>query len=88
MTRLIYIPILRVLRDDASLFIVGLITILAGSGVGAMNEIVEFTAVVLLDVGDAVGGYTNTAMDIVCNAIGASIGWATLYGGLKKEKQL
>jgi len=87
MTRLIYILILRIIRDDASLFLVGLITILAGSGVGAMNEIVEFAAVVLLDAGDAVGGYTNTAIDIVCNTIGALIGWATLYGGLKKSQQ-
>ncbi len=87
MTRLIFVPISKVLRDDAPLFFVGLVTILAGSGIGAMNEIVEFAAVVFLDAADAVGGYTNTAIDIVCNTIGASIGWISIYSGLKNKNE-
>ncbi len=41
-------------------------------GLGAVNEIIEFTAVVTIaDTG--VGGYFNTALDLVFNAAGAII---------------
>ncbi|WBL34441.1 DUF2238 domain-containing protein [Sinirhodobacter sp. HNIBRBA609] len=45
---------------------------LAAMGLGAVNEIIEFTAVVIVkDTG--VGGYFNTALDLVFNAVGAII---------------
>jgi uncharacterized membrane protein YjdF len=43
---------------------------LAGMGLGALNEIVEFTAVVTIP-GTNVGGYLNTGWDLVANAVGA-----------------
>lgn len=51
---------------------------LMGMGLGAINEIVEFAAVLTIpDTG--VGGYINTGWDLVCNAIGAvlaaALGW-------------
>lgn len=50
-----------------------LVTVLAATGVGALNEIIEFTAfVVVADTG--VGGYVNNAIDLVANLIGALIG--------------
>jgi len=43
---------------------------LAGMGLGAVNEIVEFVAV--LTIPDTnVGGYVNTGWDLVANAVGA-----------------
>ncbi len=43
---------------------------LASMGLGAVNEIIEFSAVVL--IGDTgVGGYFNTALDLVFNGAGA-----------------
>lgn len=43
---------------------------LASMGLGAVNEIVEFSAVVI--VGDTgVGGYINTALDLCFNGLGA-----------------
>jgi hypothetical protein len=46
------------------------ILIAAGMGLGALNEIVEFIAVLVLpDTG--VGGYYNTSLDLVFNALGA-----------------
>ena len=42
----------------------------AGAGLGALNEVVEFTAVVLIDE-TGVGGYYNTAIDLVFNTLGA-----------------
>ncbi|WP_373502714.1 DUF2238 domain-containing protein [Aestuariivirga sp.] len=43
---------------------------LASMGLGAANEIVEFTAVLLIP-NTNVGGYYNTALDLVFNAAGA-----------------
>lgn len=54
----------------SSFFIIILIATMA-SGFGAFNEIIEFIAVVFLDAAEAVGDYTNTAIDLVYNLIGA-----------------
>lgn len=45
---------------------------LGAMGLGAVNEIIEFTAVI--GIGETgVGGYFNTALDLVFNAVGAII---------------
>ncbi len=50
-----------------------LITVLAACGVGALNEVIEFIAT--MSVEDVnVGGYYNTAVDMVVNLLGAVIG--------------
>jgi|TARA_B100002003_G_C13830299_1_gene408141 putative membrane protein len=49
-------------------------TILAAIGVGLLNEVIEFAMVVFADAGEAVGGYYNTALDLVFNLIGAILG--------------
>jgi hypothetical protein len=51
-----------------------LFTILAASGIGMLNEVIEFGMVVFANAADAVGGYYNTALDLVFNFIGAIIG--------------
>jgi|TARA_B100002003_G_C13926677_1_gene450339 putative membrane protein len=56
-------------------------TILAASGVGLLNEVLEFGMVIFAGAGEAVGGYYNTALDMVFNVIGAIIG--TLYTSRK-----
>ncbi len=45
---------------------------LASMGLGAVNEIIEFSAVLLVPDTN-VGGYYNTALDLVMNALGAVI---------------
>lgn len=46
------------------------ILVVAGAGLGVLNEIVEFMAVVLVsDTG--VGGYFNTVLDLIFNILGA-----------------
>ena len=45
---------------------------LAGMGLGSLNEIVEFAAVLMIP-GTNVGGYVNTGWDLVANAVGALI---------------
>jgi uncharacterized membrane protein YjdF len=54
---------------------------LAAMGLGAVNEMIEFTAVLLVPDTN-VGGYTNTALDLVFNALGAVIAmvWIGLRG--------
>jgi putative membrane protein len=54
----------------------------AGMGLGALNEIVEFAAVVVFP-STGVGGYYNTGLDLVFNALGAGLMAITLYLWLK-----
>lgn len=44
----------------------------AGMGLGALNEVVEFVAVLTMPETN-VGGYVNTGWDLVANAVGASV---------------
>lgn len=54
---------------------------LAAMGLGAVNEMIEFSAVLMVPDTN-VGGYTNTALDLVFNALGAVIAmtWIGLSG--------
>lgn len=52
---------------------VAFVLIMAGLGMGALNEIVEFIASeAITDTG--VGGYVNTSLDLCANLIGAVLG--------------
>lgn len=57
--------------------------LLVAMGLGAVNELIEFAAVVLIP-NTNVGGYMNTGWDLVSNATGALI--ALLYLRLKAGK--
>ncbi len=47
-----------------------IVIVMAGLGLGALNEIIEFsTTIFLADTG--VGGYENTGLDLVSNLLGA-----------------
>ncbi len=50
----------------------GIIIVMAGLGVGALNEIIEFGATVVIP-STGVGGYENTALDLVADLIGTGI---------------
>ena len=55
----------------------------AGAGFGALNEVVEFIAVLTIP-NTNVGGYENTGWDLVANLIGASLAAVSIrlrYGG-------
>lgn len=51
---------------------------LASMGLGVVNEIVEFLAVVVAPE-TGVGGYYNTALDLVFNTIGAAVAGTILF---------
>jgi uncharacterized membrane protein YjdF len=52
--------------------------VLAGMGVGALNEIVEYIAVLLFPE-TGVGGYNNTMIDMVFNTLGAIVAVLIIY---------
>ena len=61
-----------------SQILVGFIAVTASIGVGAINEMIEFIAVLTVpDTG--VGGYFNTVLDIVFNFIGALLAVLGFY---------
>ncbi len=48
------------------------VVIMAGAGLGVINEIVEFVAVIVFPE-TGVGGYVNTSLDLVSNMLGAMV---------------
>ncbi len=59
-----------------------IILTMAGFGAGALNEIIEFAATVLVPE-TGVGGYENTSLDLVADLIGAVI--AAIYIQIKEN---
>lgn len=55
---------------DMRRFSVGLVVIMAGAGLGALNENIEFLLTVILPQ-TGVGGYINTSLDLCSNLFGA-----------------
>ena len=49
-------------------------SVLSALGIGLLNEVLEFGMVIFADAAEAVGGYYNTALDLVFNLVGAIIG--------------
>ncbi|WP_461483419.1 DUF2238 domain-containing protein [Porticoccus sp.] len=64
--------VVSTVRLDAPQWLLAALTVLAASGVGGLNEIVEFSATVLVP-NTNVGGYENTAIDLVANFLGACL---------------
>lgn len=54
--------------------VLSVFAVLVAIGIGLLNEVIEFGMVVFADAGAAVGGYYNTALDLVFNLVGALIG--------------
>ena len=68
----------KITKENANGLVVCIITILAASSLGAINEIIEFIAAVSLDR-SGVGGYINTSIDLIANLLGASVGTLYMY---------
>ncbi len=60
-----------------------ILSICAAMGLGALNEVVEFSASLALS-SNGVGGYINTGLDLVSNMVGAIIA-TIVYIRLKKK---
>ena len=61
----------RMAAPGTSRMLLALLVLLAALGVGAVNEIIEFSAVAAFG-STGVGDYTNNALDNVFNAVGAA----------------
>jgi len=71
-TLLMYYLLKPVLKPKHKWTALLIVVAMAGLGIGALNEIVEFFATVIIpDTG--VGGYENTSLDLVADLIGAVI---------------
>tara|TARA_Y100000310_G_C20696019_1_gene825803 strand:+ start:3815 stop:4402 length:588 start_codon:yes stop_codon:yes gene_type:complete len=71
-TLVMYELLQPLLKEDKAWVRIGIIIVMAGLGAGALNEIIEFLAVVIVPE-TGVGGYINTSLDLVANLIGALI---------------
>jgi len=60
---------------------ISIVVVMAGLGVGALNEIIEFLATVIVPE-TGVGGFINSSMDLVADLIGAIL--AMIYIRVKK----
>ncbi|MEI4196027.1 hypothetical protein [Roseovarius sp. E0-M6] len=58
---------------------------LAAMGLGTVNEIIEFIAILSVPETN-VGGYFNTALDLVFNALGAAIAMTIIAATAKPER--
>lgn len=70
---------------DMNRFSVGLIVVMAGCGLGALNENVEFLLTVLLPQ-TGVGGYENTSLDLCSNLFGACCAYFLVRFGILSVK--
>ena len=69
---LVYFVLKKYIKKSSSVLIV--FSALAALGIGLLNEVIEFGMVIFAGAADAVGGYYNTALDLVFNLIGALFG--------------
>lgn len=58
-------------RHHQESILLPIVLILFVAGLGTVNELVEFGAVIFLDAAETVGGYYNTSLDLVFNFVGA-----------------
>lgn len=76
---LLFLHLLRnYFSNRHSQLLIGFIAVCASMGVGAINEIIEYIAVLTIPDNN-VGGYHNTALDIVFNFIGALLAVLIFY---------
>lgn len=84
-TLLMYTIIKPILKDGHRWAALSIVIVMAGLGVGAVNEIIEFTMTVVAPE-SGVGGYINNALDLIANLIGALIAMIFIYLSEKKRE--
>jgi len=68
--------------------IFAIVLVLMAIGIGVLNELVEFLAVVFLNAAEQVGGYYNNALDLLFNTIGSIIASIFIYFYRERPKYL
>jgi len=59
-------------KDNKKWVALSIVVVMAGLGAGALNEIIEFIATVIVPE-TGVGGYENSSLDLISNLIGAIV---------------
>tara|TARA_Y100000310_G_scaffold339842_1_gene433781 strand:+ start:5302 stop:5892 length:591 start_codon:yes stop_codon:yes gene_type:complete len=77
-TLVVYHLIKPKLIQDHKWVSLSIVVVMAGFGLGALNEVVEFMATVITPE-TGVGGYENTALDLVSNLIAAMGAMVYIY---------
>lgn len=85
MTLFMFTILKTITKEKCSQITLIIILILAGSSIGAINEIIEFSTVVMFE-SNGVGGYFNTLIDICANLVGAIT--AAIYLIINKDINL
>ena len=67
-------------------FIFSMMLVLMSIGVGTINELVEFLAVVFLNASEQVGSYFNNALDLLFNTVGSILGCIVIYYYREKQR--
>ncbi len=80
----VYAVVKNSLKENTNKWITAFIIIFIAEGIGAINEIIELSTVVLFNT-QGVGNYYNNALDLVFNLMGASIGALII---LKKKSKI
>ena len=73
-------------RKRFGIFCFGLV--LMTLGLGSINEILEFLAVIFFDAAEQVGGYYNNSLDLVFNTLGSVVGCFVVYLYLERPRIL
>ncbi|MBR9698920.1 DUF2238 domain-containing protein [Candidatus Woesearchaeota archaeon] len=81
-TMLMYYLIRPLIPDPGRKIALFIVVVMAGIGAGALNEIIEFFVTIVVP-NTGVGGYVNTALDLVFNLLGSLVALVFL---LIKEK--
>jgi putative membrane protein len=68
-------PMLIPMKSGQHLIALSIVVIMAGLGVGAFNEIVEALVAATIPQ-SGVGGYVNTALDLIADLLGAVLAFA------------
>ena len=86
-TLLMYHLLKPILKPDFNRWTaLSVVVVMAGLGVGALNEIIEFIVTIIVPE-TGVGGYFNTSLDLVADLIGAIIAIIYIqYFEFKKHK--
>jgi len=77
-TTLVFYHILKPLLKVKKWIQLSIVLVMAGLGAGALNEIIEFIATILVPETN-VGGYFNTSLDLISNLIGAILAMVYIY---------
>jgi len=75
------------IKDNIGKVSLSIVIIMAGLGVGALNEIIEFVTTVIVPE-SGVGGYENTSLDLVSNLLGAIVAMIYILKTDMKKKVL